>query len=677
MFENLLASYNPETGATARKATGSFYTPREIVDYMVTSSLKNYLSDMIENHKLDSLLAYDHNLVELSEPDQKKLIDKLDALTIIDPAIGSGAFPMGLLHKITHLLGKIDPENKLWKQKLLNATPAALRSSVEKTLNNSNLDYARKLHLIQSTIYGVDIQPVAVQIAKLRFFISLVIEQNPNRDKSDNYGITALPNLETKFVCANSLIPLKTYDKSILTLEQINQAADTANNLFTNTDMFYGADIPSKEQALKENRERHFYADSREKKRVIIDTDKALRAELSELLIQNGMPVEQAGMLAAWNPYNPNQSAGFFDAEFMFGITKGFDIVIGNPPYIRQEKIKDIKPILQKSNYACYNGTADIYIYFFELGHKLLSDKGVLSYITSNKYTRANYGKEFRNFLLKQARLIEYIDFKGVAVFESATVDTSILSFSKQAATQETSFFYCSVEKDYTGDALAVYCAKKGFAYQQSDLVPEGFSFVNSQELAVKKQIERIGTPLKDWDIQIYRCILTGFNEAFIIDTSKRDELIAQDPKSAELIKPTLRGRDVKRYHYEWAGLWLINVHNNPPVNINNYLAIKAHLDLFYPQLEKRSDQGASPYNLRNCAYLQEFEKEKIVYPEFSSENCFSWDSKGLFTSDTAWIITNGSKYLTACFNSKVIWFYLKSEVASLGEASFRMKKFI
>ena len=375
VFENLLASYNPETGATARKATGSFYTPREIVDYMVTSSLKSFLSGMIENHKLDSLLAYDHNAVELFDNEKTKLINKLDKLKIIDPAIGSGAFPMGLLHKITHLLGKIDPENKLWKQKLLNATPAALRSSVEKTLNNSNLDYARKLHLIQSTIYGVDIQPVAVQIAKLRFFISLVIEQNPNSDKSENYGITALPNLETKFVCANSLIPLKTYDKSILTLEQINQAADTANNLFTNTDMFYGADIPSKEQALKENRERHFYADSREKKRVIIDTDKALRAELSELLIQNGMPVEQAGMLAAWNPYNPNQSAGFFDAEFMFGITKGFDIVIGYPPYIRQEKIKDIKPILQKSNYTCYNGTADIYIYFFELGHKLLSDK--------------------------------------------------------------------------------------------------------------------------------------------------------------------------------------------------------------------------------------------------------------------------------------------------------------
>lgn len=298
-----------------------------------------------------------------------------------------------------------------------------------------------------------------------------------------------------------------------------------------------------------------------------------------------------------------------------------------------------------------------------------------MSYITSNKYTRANYGKEFRNFLLKQARLIEYIDFNGVAVFESATVDTSILSFSKQVATKNDSFLYCSVEKDYTGDALAVYCAKKGFAYQQSDLVPEGFSFVNSQELAVKKQIESIGTPLKDWDINIYRGVLTGFNEAFIIDTAKRDELVAQDPKSAELIKPTLRGRDVKRYGYEWAGLYIISTFPSLTLDIDLYPAIKSYLAGFGKRLDQSGNVGSRKKTGNEwfetqdqIGYWKEFEKEKIIWMELSDAQTFALDNSRIIPNKTLFSMAGESLvFLLSILNSKVVLYYFNMLKSSSG----------
>jgi type II restriction/modification system DNA methylase subunit YeeA len=352
----------------------------------------------------------------------------------------------------------------------------------------------------------------------------------------------------------------------------------------------------------------------------------------------------------------------------------GFDIVIGNPPYIRQEKIKELKPKLEIEKYQSYNGTADIYIYFFEQGYRLLKEDGVLSFITSNKYTRAKYGREFRDFLLKNTQLLEYIDFNGVKVFESATVDTSILTFKKTKKSSD--FLYCDIGTDYKGGELKSYCDKNGFGYSQSDLSAESFTFASPKELRIKKRIEEIGTPLKEWDVKINYGIKTGFNEAFIIDTAKRNELIAKDPKSAEIIKPILRGRDIKRYGYEWAGLWLINSHNNPPVNINEYPAIKEHLDEYYPQLEKRFDQGVTPYNLRNCAYLDEFEKEKITWTELVDNGRFCIVEAGIYCEATTFVMsTNYNKYLVSMLNSKLVSWYFGTICAKLGEGANRWKK--
>jgi len=667
VFESLLEE-------NYRKGKGAFYTPREIVSYMCSSSIDEYLSD-----KTDKLQA-------------------LKSIKILDPAIGSGAFPMGMLHEI-------------------------VQRRVE---NGDTLDMATlKREIIENSIYGVDIDGEAVEIAKLQFWLSLTVDETTP---------SPLPNLDFKIMQGNSLIetingfdpiPLDIYQKK--EAKKLNLFDDEEATLFDETlydglttkiHKFYSDTNPNDKSEHKdeiknlvqdlimsyiENQDRDwkfnnegttYGQEEARKKKEKLAIQALENSALAQTIIND--------MLA-----NNFQTKELFLYKLWFGeVLKegGFDVVIGNPPYIRQEKIKELKPKLQIEDYKSYNGTADIYVYFFEQGYRLLKDGGSLSFITSNKYTRAKYGKEFREFILKNTDILEYIDFNGVKVFESATVDTSILSFKKNGSGTvgvvprvypkhtgqpqgiAPTFLYCDITSKYKkGESLKDFCTQFGFDYAQSDLSTDSFSFANPQELAIKKRIEAIGTPLKEWDIKINYGIKTGFNEAFIIDGKTKDELIAKDPKSSEIIKPMLRGRDIKRYGYEFANLWLINTFNGDfvvkdlpranQVDIDDYPAIKEHLDKYLPQLENRADKGDSPYHLRNCAYNDEFEKEKIVYPEFSSENCFAWDDILKFTSDTAWIITNSSKYLVACLNSKVIWFYLKSIVASLGEASFRMKK--
>lgn len=380
------------------------------------------------------------------------------------------------------------------------------------------------------------------------------------------------------------------------------------------------------------------------------------------------------------------ESANPFEWRFEFsevldegGSFQGFDLIIGNPPYIRQEDIKELKPNLAK-NYKVYKGTSDIYTYFYELGFNVLKQNGVLSFITSNKYTRAGYGEPLREFLLKNTTLLEYIDLNGIKVFESATVDTSILSFEK-AKTKDNKFKYLAPstellkENDFNIESILNFNK-----IAQNSLSKESFTFNDESTNALKAKIECIGTPLKDWHgLNIYRGILTGLNEAFIITTEKRDEILAkckdkdEKERTAKLIRKMLRGRDIKRYSYEWAGLWVINTHNGyksksgekvEAINIDEYPSLKQHLKPYYKTLEKRTDKGKTPYNLRNCAYLEEFEKEKIVYPcIMSKEPCFSYEKNHSIAMAPANTITsepNILKYLIAFLNSDFIYLMLR-----------------
>ncbi|MGB9683130.1 MAG: Eco57I restriction-modification methylase domain-containing protein, partial [bacterium] len=445
VFENLLACYTPETTITARKATGSYYTPREIVDYMVEESLYEYLRTHfpeIEEDKIRLLLSYSDETPELSDKEKKRIIKAIDEIKILDPACGSGAFPMGILHRMVNILQKLDPTNNYWRElqfeKAFKASEEVFREpdkdKREEMLKDINEafdesmnypDYARKLYLIENCIYGIDIQPIAIQISKLRFFISLILDQKVDKNK-DNFGIKPLPNLETKFVSANTLIGL----------EKPKQIS-------------FGIDIIRKEQErLKHFRHKYFTAKTRKQKLDYQREDKRLRQEIAEKLKEAGFPEETAEKIANFDIFDQNASANWFDPEWMFGIsvtepsrfvdnrsedtsvTSGFDIVIGNPPYVRQEKIKELKPIFQKQGYKVFVSTADLYTYFYEKGYDLLCPEGILCFISSNKWMRAKYGEKLRKFLKENTKVLTLIDFGGYPVFKQ-TVDTNIILFQK------------------------------------------------------------------------------------------------------------------------------------------------------------------------------------------------------------------------------------------------------
>ena len=637
VFENLLGAFNSETKETARKQSGSFYTPREIVDYMVSESLVAYLQNTCPTVNGEDI-RYLFEKVELPDSflnNEKLCADistKLKAVKIIDPACGSGAFPMGILKKMVAVLEKLDIKDK-------------------------ETAYDQKLHLIEECIYGADIQTIAAQISKLRFFISLIVEQDKDETKP-NFGITPLPNLETKFVAANTLIGKKKKPAQLTIFE--NGAIDGVK------------------EELLQIRKTHFYAKSASEKKRLREKDDELRQQLSKLLEDSDQYAHSDAVeLALWNPYNQNEAAAFFDVEWMFGLKSGFDVVIGNPPYIQlQNDGGKLAKQYQHCDYKTFARTGDIYSLFYEKGWQLLKPQGVLSFITSNKWMRAGYGESTRKFFAEHTNPILLIDFAGQKIFESATVDVNILMFAKDKNRQQTKA--CIVKEKLLNKLSDLPMQHTKFNTGESWVV------LSEIEQLIKEKIERVGTPLKDWDIQINYGIKTGFNEAFIIDGTKRQELIAQDPKSDELIRPILRGKDIKRYGYNFADKWLINTHNGikekgvKPIDIKDYPAIKKYLDAFYPELEKRSDQGDTLYNLRNCAYTDDFSKQKIIFQEMVQEPSFIFDEEGKYMClDTARIITGKDlEILLSVLNSKLFFYAVKMFYGGggLGETGIRMK---
>ena len=522
-----------------------------------------------------------------------------------------------------------------------------------------------KLAIIENCIYGSDIQSIAAQITKLRFFISLICNCEKDATKP-NFGIPTLPNLETKFVAANSLIAKKKQE---------------SHNLFENQEI-----EPTKKE-LTEIRHEHFSAKTAYRKSTLREKDKQLREKLAKLLEQdNDFAPEDAKQLAAWNPYDQNAVAEFFDPAWMFGVNDGFDIVIGNPPYIQlQNNGGELAQLYAPCNYKTYARTGDIYCLFYERGYQLLKPNGHLCYITSNKWMRAGYGEKTREFFAKNTNPILLIDFAGVKIFESATVDTNILLFAKAANEHKT---LCAVTNKQNKDSvknLSVFVQQSGSVCEFSN--SDSWVILSPIEQSIKRKIEAVGTPLKDWDIQINYGIKTGFNDAFIINTEKRDEILSncqtedERKRTAELIRPILRGRDIKRYGYNWANLWLINTHNGirgklERVHIEDNPAIKAHLDQYWDKISKRADKGDTPYNLRNCAYLEDFSKPKIMYPNMTKYIPFYFDEKNFLQNDKSFMITGKHiAYLTAFLNSSIFKFCFLDKFPELQGGTRELRK--
>lgn len=407
VFENLLASYNPETKQSARKQTGSFYTPREIVQYMVNESLVAHLKRMCGAEmepQYRALLDYSADEVNLSEEQRKKIMHAIYNCRVLDPACGSGAFPMGVLQQMVHVLNRIDPTNDMWNSMMVDLAVEDARKELQKVASENeeeknkieenrkarledienafnqsinDPDYARKLYLIEHCIYGVDIQPIATQISKLRFFISLVVDQKPTSEAKSNFGIRPLPNLEAKFVTANTLIPL-----------------DRSKNIFTDTN-----EVSYYENLLQDINHQIFLAKKNSIKQELqqrLDSTRRMMAQTLENLGIIGS--EGYSQLTGWNPFDQNASASFFDAEWMFGVKGGFDIVIGNPPYV----------VTRRGTYTGYQWDTDLYKMFLEAAFKTFMTKdSVLSYITPKFYLLNKDDKDIRDYIMETVNLIK------------------------------------------------------------------------------------------------------------------------------------------------------------------------------------------------------------------------------------------------------------------------------
>ena len=426
IFENLLAEINPETGENAKKSTGSFYTPRDIVDYMVDSSILEHLKTKtgISEEKLKALISYgkeDDELISFSETEKKAIVNALYSVTVLDPACGSGAFPIGVLQKIVYMLQEIDPDATLWFNKATENVSFLIRKEFEKKFNAGSLDYIRKLTVIQNSIFGIDIQPIAVEIARLRCFLSLVIEEKVYDDEP-NRGINPLPNLDFKFIAANSLISLP---------EDSDHIKDVAQNQLS---------IFEKEEhieQLKSVREEYFSANDAETKNELKFAFSEIQNAMRQAALDNWgnkMASARYEALFQWKPFN-NTVTDWFDADWMFGIKDGFDIIIANPPYIDSENMMNsgmggLRDYISNKYKYC-KGNWDIYIAFFECSFNMLNENGDLIFITPDKWISRPFGEKLRTGLLYH---IKSIYQSGREVFDSALVDSIVTTISKQSS---------------------------------------------------------------------------------------------------------------------------------------------------------------------------------------------------------------------------------------------------
>ncbi len=717
---------------------GSFYTPSFITSYMCKESITKVVLDKF-NAQFD-LDAKNINELRksLRKEDKKAQKELLNSIKICDPAVGSGHFLVSALNVMLSIydeLNLFDEEFYLEVQNdeilITNHKGEFIKYKRPKTpkdkahLIQQELFHTKK-DIIENNLFGVDINPNSCEITKLRLWIELLKHSFYQSFDDGNYhDLKTLPNIDINIKCGNSLVSYFETGKSLSHYPNIKERINKYKRIVKDYKEGFYTDKSHINQEIKNlkisfknfcfadkfKKEMKGFNDKCEKYSKKYGNFLAVDDENLKFFVSANLTLfdfdekeatkEFANLKKEYDNIFNLESNHPFEWRFEFpeildddGNFKGFDLIIGNPPYIRQEEIKELKNTLSK-NYKVYKGTADIYTYFYELGFNVLKENGILSFITSNKYTRAGYGEALREFLLKNTCILKYIDLNGIKVFDSATVDTSILSFEK-IKIKENTFKYLSLNnellKNYDFEISAI---KEFLNISQNSLSKESFAFNDESTNALKTKIEKLGTPLKDWHgLNINYGIKTGLNEAFIITTEKKDEILAnckdedEKERTAKLIRKMLRGRDIKRYRYEWAGLWVINTHNGykskngekvEAINIEHYPSLKKHFDEFYPQLEKRSDKGLTPYNLRNCAYIEEFEKEKIVWNPVSGEYLFSYIKEHIFFNNSLFMMTLdvfSLKYILAFMNSNCYkWLItLKTNLIQTGSYAYGAK---
>ena len=646
IFENLLED---------NKDKGAFYTPKEIVDYMCRESLIAYLNNGYEKKAHPLIRKFIETIdPEILTPEQRmKLLRKLVDVKICDPAIGSGAFPMGLVNLLSRIFIALKPDS-------------------DRTLI--------KRHIMEKSIYGVDIEKGAVDIARLRFWLAMVVDEKEPQP---------LPNLHFKIMQGNSL--LESYNG--ITLADMTKVNSHAS--------LFDSDDPDREILVSDLKSYYGTSDHAKRARLFNDIINNVRRQLldKEIILPTGTDPSENSDFFLWHTW--------FTDVFENG---GFDIVIGNPPYIQlQGNGGSLAKLYEGCKFESFARTGDIYCLFYEQGWRMLKNGGHLCYITSNKWMRAGYGKDLRQFLAKKTNPKLLLDFGGIQVFDSATVDTNILLFSKDGNRHETQAVSGSKQHKDILKNLSDFVRHNAVATDFA--TSDSWVILSPIEQSIKRKIEAVGTPLKDWDIQINYGIKTGYNEAFIITTEKREEILSkcadedERKRTDELIRPILRGRDIRRYGYDWANLWLIATFPAKKYDIEQYPSVKSYLlsfaepmlreagldwvadgylaDYCYQKLAQTGQHieiagqrvriGSSDEKARkktsnkwfetqdSISYWDDFSKPKIVWKRIGSILRFSYDDRGCFGLDST-CFASGSQlaYLACVLNSKIGHYLLK-----------------
>ena len=686
---------------------GSVFTPGFITMYMCREAVANSVLTKFNNF-------YNWNCTSVTDL-YNKIDDILQAnqlinsITICDPAVGSGHFLVSALNELIRLkyeLGILvdsegkrikksdytlsiendelivtDAENNLFEYNPLNEESRRIQETL----------FKEKKIIIENCLFGVDINPNSVKICRLRLWIEL-LKNAYYTAESDYKQLETLPNIDINIKCGNSLLhrfDLTDSIKSVLkeTGISIGQYRNAVNKYKNAQDKAEKWELDSIIAEIKSKLTTEIGAKDPKKLRL-----NKRRAELVNLLAPqlfemskkeqkdwqkrvDAVKKEIAELESYFEEINSNKIyLGAFEWRIEFpevldadGNFIGFDCVIGNPPYIQLQSMGTDADVLERMKYKTYVRTGDIYCLFYEQGMNLLKPNGCLCYITSNKWMRAGYGKELRQYFIAKTNPVLLIDFAGIKIFDAATVETNILIAKKESYTQNT--LACIISNTDDLNKLSVLVQQQAVEYNFAE--NDSWIILSAIEQSIKRKIEAVGTPLKDWDIRINYGIKTGFNEAFVITTDKRNEILAncqtedERTRTAELIRPILRGRDIKRYSYDWANLWLINTHNGikgkiPRIQIENYPAIKAHLDQYWEKISTRADKGDTPYNLRNCAYMEDFSKPKIVWGNLNLTPNYALVENNSFINAPSSMIVPASKYLLAILNSKIADFYIK-----------------
>ncbi|WRG46842.1 class I SAM-dependent DNA methyltransferase [Helicobacter pylori] len=732
---------------------GSFYTPSFITSYMCKESIAPIVLD-----KFNAIYQWDcENLKALrgkidrnfsSNEKAKEYLNTLLTLRICDPAVGSGHFLVSALNEMVLIAYELGLIASLYRHELRLENDEIIIHTPEDKVFNYTIPHSEndphhqiqkelfelKKSIIENCLFGVDINPNSCEITKLRLWIELLKYSYYIFEESKNTNnLETLPNIDINIKCANSLISRFNLNDDLKKIPNIKQKIQEYKDLvaqYKDPNPLYPLnkqDLINKIQDLKNT-----FSLTLKDPKTKAELEKAIEKHiknynffaLDDKSLLDGLnyfipslfgtlklsPKEEEEAFASYgriralrkkldDALSGGEYQNAFEWRFEFpevlddeGNFLGFDCIIGNPPYIRQEHIKDLKPLLEKQYQDFYNSTADIYTYFFALAYHLLKEKGFSAFITSNKYARAKYGAKLRELLLKKTTIASYMELNALKVFESATVDTSIMNFIKQTPPKESVFKYYEPTPNDKDDLKST----PSLSMKQNALSTESFIFANATLLDLRDKMENIGTPLKDWGIQINYGIKTGANEAFIIPTEKREEILnacktqEERERTERLIKPILRGKDIKRYSYEWAHLWVIATFPSLKLDIDDYPSLKTYLSQFRPRIDQSGEKDCRKKTNNQwfetqdtIAYHEDFEKEKIVYGEIVQEPRFYLDNGecglGYFYAEATSFILTGEHlhYLLGMLHSKLITFAFKTFYAGggLGESGYRYKK--